>query len=124
MSSEYFTLKGVKFSMLTREEIGSSDDEKAILPNSESPDSIPVFYSCDETRKKIRVRHKASTSTQTAFLREIAALFGNGRKASQSKQLSDFLSKRGAMAENASGIFHADYVFFKKLRIREGKPKS
>lgn len=47
-----------------------------------------------------------------------------GPRQIQSKQLHDFLSKKGAMAGNSSCIYYAAYVYFEKLRIKEGKKKS
>ena len=38
--------------------------------------------------------------------------------------MNDFLAKRGANAGNASGIFYAAYLFFEKMRICDGQPKS
>ena len=42
----------------------------------------------------------------------------------QSKQLQDFLSKSGPRAGNSSCVYYAAYVYFEKLRIKEGKKKS
>ena len=61
--------------------------------------------------------------TQAAFLREVAKTFGNGRKI-QANMLNKFLDKKGPNSGNISSIFYADYVFFKKMRIRDGKPKT
>ncbi len=38
--------------------------------------------------------------------------------------MNDFLAKRGANAGNTSGIFYAAYIFFEKMRICDGQPKS
>jgi hypothetical protein len=34
------------------------------------------------------------------------------------------MGKRGPNAGNTSGVFYAAYIFFEKMRIKEGKPKS
>lgn len=42
----------------------------------------------------------------------------------QSKQLNDFKAKEGPRAGCSSSLFYAAYVFFEKLRIAQGQPKS
>jgi hypothetical protein len=42
----------------------------------------------------------------------------------QSKVLRDFLDKKGASAGNTSSAFYASYVFFEKMRLKDGKGKS
>ncbi|RPB26603.1 hypothetical protein L211DRAFT_781152 [Terfezia boudieri ATCC MYA-4762] len=86
-------------------------------------DIIPVFDSCDEVRRKISAHLRQPGVTQAQFLRDIAALLGQDVKI-QSKQLSDFRSKTGALAGNTSRVFYGAYVFFEVLRLKEGKPKS
>ncbi len=85
--------------------------------------SVPVYDSCDEIRRKIRAYLMQPNVTQAGFLREIAKTYGDGRKI-QSKVLNDFLGKRGEMAGNTSAVYYGSYVFFEKMRIRDGKPES
>lgn len=94
-----------------------------ITLEGEATRSVPVYDSCDEVRKKIRAHLREPSITQASFLREIAKTFDDGRKI-QSKVLNDFLNKKGAFAGNTSATFYASYVFFEKMRLREGKPKS
>ncbi|KAH9211739.1 hypothetical protein DL95DRAFT_369296 [Leptodontidium sp. 2 PMI_412] len=101
----------------------ANGDLDAIQLEGEADVSVPVFDSCDEIRKKIRAYLAASNSTQAEFLREIAKPYHDGRKI-QSKVLNDFLGKRGASAGNTSSVFYGAYVFFEKMRIRDGKAKS
>lgn len=77
----------------------------------------------DEVRKKIGAYLKELNVTQAGFLRDIAKTYQDRRKL-QSKLLNDFLGKRGATAGNTSAIFYSSYVFFEKLRIKNGKAKS
>jgi len=90
----------------------------------EESDRVMVFDTCDMVRAKIRhlFRHY-STITQAAFLRAIAATYSDGRRL-QGAQLNRFLAMKGPNSGNTSGIFYASYVFFEKLRIRDGRPKS
>lgn len=39
-------------------------------------------------------------------------------------KLAAFLGKKGPAAGNTSSAFYGTYVFFEKMRIRDGKPKS
>jgi hypothetical protein len=79
---------------------------------------------CDDIRKKINAHLKKPGVTQAAFLRAISASFHNQPKILRSPQLSTFRSKKGALNGNTSGIFYGAYVYFEKLRVKEGKPKT
>ena len=79
---------------------------------------------CDEIRRKINAHLKKASVTQASLLREIAACYHTAPKKPQSSQLAAFRSKKGPYAGNTSAIFYGAYVYFEKLRIKEGKPKS
>ncbi|QSZ35241.1 hypothetical protein DSL72_008110 [Monilinia vaccinii-corymbosi] len=98
-------------------------DVSAIELDGESTTSVPIYDSCDETRKKISAFLRTPGVTQAAFLREIAKTYPEEKNIA-SKVLSDFLGKKGATAGNTSSVYYASYVFFEKMRIRDGKAKS
>ena len=83
-----------------------------------------LIDTCDDVRKKINVHLKKPGVTQAAFLRAASASFHNPPKTLNARQLSAFRSKKGALNGNTSGIYYGSYVYFEKLRIKEGKPKS
>jgi hypothetical protein len=56
-------------------------------------------------------------------LREIAKTYGPEKKI-QSKVLNEFLGKRGPGAGNTSSVYYGSYVFFEKVRVRDGKAKT
>lgn len=94
------------------------------LPGEET-DSVPVFDSCDEIRKKISAHLKTPGLTQAQFCRDLyAQLRAPTCKSIQTKQLNDFRGKKGARAGCTSSVFYAAYVYFEKMRIAKGKPKS
>jgi hypothetical protein len=103
------------------------DDMKMDVSNihldGEEHKDVPVYDTCDEVRKKIRAFLCQDGVTQAVFLREIAKTFGNGRKI-QANMLNEFLGKKGPNSGNLSSVFYASYVFFEKMRIRDGKPKT
>ncbi|KFY26185.1 hypothetical protein V491_01414 [Pseudogymnoascus sp. VKM F-3775] len=98
-------------------------DVSNIHLDGEEHENVPVYDTCDQVRKKIRTFLSQDGVTQAAFLREVAKTFGNGRKI-QSNMLNEFLGKKGPISGNVSSIFYAGYVFFEKIRIRDGKPKT
>ncbi|KAI2778323.1 hypothetical protein F4815DRAFT_477964 [Daldinia loculata] len=89
----------------------------------EDTQSVPVYDTCDEVRKKIRAFLRKPDISQSAFCRAIAKSFPE-EKQIQSRQLNCFLDKKGPMSGNTSSVFYGAYVFFEKLRIKEGRPKS
>lgn len=104
-------------------EEATKSDVSRIHLEGEEDQSIPVYDSCDEIRKKISAYLREPGVTQAGFLREIAKAYPEGKKI-QSKVLNDFLGKRGATSGNTSSVFYGSYVFFEKMRIRDKKPKS
>ncbi|KAI1479568.1 hypothetical protein F4774DRAFT_381377 [Daldinia eschscholtzii] len=104
--------------------VSTTDISKIYLPGEET-DSVPVYDSCDEIRKKINAHLKTPGLTNAQFCRDLYAQLHQPKgKCFQSKQLSDFRGKKGANAGCTSPIFYAAYVYFEKKRIAEGKPKS
>lgn len=94
------------------------------LPGDEDGE-VEVYDTCDVVRAKIRAYLAIPRSTQAAFLRQIAKAFPREKdKKIQSKLLNDFLNKKGATAGNTSSVYYGAYVFFEKLRIRDGLEKS
>lgn len=115
-------IKPLKKKVKKEDEV-KQNDVSAIVLDGEAEGEVKVYDTCDEVRKKIRAYLAGPSVTQAGFLREIAKTYGNDRKI-QSKSLNDFLGKKGPMAGNTNTVFYSSYVFFEKLRIRDGKPKS
>ncbi|KAI9770063.1 MAG: hypothetical protein M1839_003291 [Geoglossum umbratile] len=90
----------------------------------EQTDSVEVYDSCDEIRRKINAHLKKDGVTQASFLRDLRAQYHTRDNRMQSTQLQAFRGKKGPAAGNTSSVFYAAYVFFEKLRIKEGKKKS
>lgn len=94
---------------------------------------VPVYDTCDDVRHKIEAHLRRSDVTPASFARAISTCQGNpenGRNPTpnpvQGRQVTDFLhkGKRGPMSGNTSKAFYAAYVYFEKLRMRDGKPKT
>ncbi|PPJ61230.1 hypothetical protein CBER1_06706 [Cercospora berteroae] len=100
----------------------TADITTIYLPGEESG-SVRIYDTCDEIRKKINAYLTKPGVTQASFCRDLAAQNPTGANI-QSKQLTDFRSKKGARQGNTSCVFYSAYVFFEKLRLAEGKPKS
>ncbi|KAG7098439.1 hypothetical protein E1B28_000390 [Marasmius oreades] len=95
------------------------------LPGDEDG-TVEIYDSCNEVRRKINA-HLRSPITKAQFLRDIVRAAYPGSYDSikiQSKQLSDFLTKKGPTAGSTSRVFYAAYVYFEKKRLSEGKGKS
>lgn len=98
-------------------------DVSGVTLDGEESEEVPVYETCDEVRKKIRAFLRKPDISQQAFCRAISECCSEERKI-QSRQLNAFLNKKGPMEGNTSGAFYGSYVFFEKLRIKDGKPKS
>lgn len=117
-------LQGLQFPRKKKAKTLLADSDVSMIRlDGEAGCEVPVYDSCDEVRKKINTFLRTSGMSQAAFLREIAKSY-SGDKKIQPKSLADFRGKRGASAGNMSSVFYAAYVYFEKLRVREGKAKS
>lgn len=102
------------------------DISDVVLPG-EDDDAVEVYDTCDDVRKKIDAHLKKPGVTQAQFCRDIyAQLKGPERPAKpfQSAQLARFRNTKGPLSGAKSPLFYGAYVFFEKLRVKEGKPKS
>ncbi|RAL63328.1 hypothetical protein DID88_003753 [Monilinia fructigena] len=116
-------VKPPKKAKVSKAEEEKKFDVSAIKLDGEFTTSVPIYDTCDEVRKKISAYLREPGVTQAAFLREIAKTYPEEKKI-HSKILNDFLGKKGPTAGNTSSAYYASYVFFEKIRIRDGKPKS
>ncbi|KAM7212650.1 hypothetical protein V8F06_011978 [Rhypophila decipiens] len=112
-------------------EIRPEDDilDLSCIVDTHPDEPFEVFDTCDTVRRKIRAllaNPKYPKITQAAFCRAIvkAAYGDNSDKTIQAASLGAFLKKKGPLAGNTSAVYYAAYVFFEKLRIKQGKPKS
>ncbi|PYI14459.1 hypothetical protein BO99DRAFT_406659 [Aspergillus violaceofuscus CBS 115571] len=86
---------------------------------------VPVFETCDRVRDMIRKHVERPGVTKAGFLRDAAkAAFPGGDKTINSGLLHVFLKQEGALVGNTGIVFYAAYVFFDKLRIKNGEPKD
>ncbi|KXX73484.1 hypothetical protein MMYC01_209130 [Madurella mycetomatis] len=95
--------------------------------DGEEDDEVPVYDTCDEIRRKITAHLKKPGVTQAQLCRDIyAQLKGPCRPKNpfQGSQLASFRGMKGALSNSKSALYYGAYVFFEKLRIKEGKPKS
>ena len=113
---------------------GSTRDDKIdralevgdIKLDGEDECEVEVYDTCDEVRRKIKAHlGKTPGLTQAQFCRELYAQLGAPKcKAIQASQLANFRGGKGARTGAKSTVFYAAYVYFEKLRIAQGKPKS
>lgn len=106
-----------------KEDEKKATDVSGVKLDGEDEQEVTVYETCDEVRKKIRAYLTDPSVTQTGFCKEISKTYGGDKNVS-SAVLKAFLGKKGPVAGNTSAAFYASYVFFEKIRIRDGKPKS
>ncbi|RAH71725.1 uncharacterized protein BO66DRAFT_319114 [Aspergillus aculeatinus CBS 121060] len=86
---------------------------------------VPVFETCDRVRDMIRKHVAKPRVTKAGFLRDAAkAAFPGGEKTINPGLLQVSLKQEGALVGNTGIVFYAAYVFFEKLRIKNGEPKD
>ncbi|KAJ7633375.1 hypothetical protein DFH06DRAFT_1055783 [Mycena polygramma] len=93
------------------------------LPGDEDA-TVEIYDTCDELRRKINALLRTGTITKAALLRDMSRAAYADAPNIQSKQLTDFLTKKGPTSGSTSRVCYASYVYFEKKRIAEGKAKS
>ncbi|MCJ1251560.1 hypothetical protein MMC30_008795 [Trapelia coarctata] len=127
-AATFFKKRELQGIMMPKKKVKKADEDKKmdvsdIHLDGEDTESVEVYYTCDEVRRKIAVYLREEGVTKAGFLRELRSMFPEP-KPLQSKQLQDFQSKSGPLAGNTSRVYYAAYVFFEKLRLKQGKKKS
>ncbi|KAK4890211.1 hypothetical protein LTR27_011093 [Elasticomyces elasticus] len=88
--------------------------------DGEEEEQVEIYDTCDDVRKKINDHLK--NTTRAAFSRELAEILPNDTVTSH--QLARFLAFKGPRAGGHSLAYYAGYVFFEKMRIKQGKKKG
>jgi hypothetical protein len=91
--------------------------------DGEDEGEVKIYDTCDEIRRKINAYLREGGVTKAGLYRTLSKMTPDGTPIN-AKSMDDFLKKRGPQEGNSSRCFYGAYVFFKKLRIKQGKPKS
>lgn len=109
------------------EKKGATDVEELekIHLDGEEDEQVEIFDTCDEVRRKVAAHLRKPGVTGAGFCRDICAVaYPNESKTISGGQLKSFQTKKGPAAGNSSAVFYGAYVYFEKLRIKEGKKKG
>ena len=98
-------------------------DVSGVHLDGEENGAVEIYDTCDEVRRKLAAHLRESSVSQAAFLRALSGMVPQEKKFTAG-QLRSFQSKKGPLAGSSAEIYYAAYVFFEKLRVKEGKDKS
>ena len=105
----------------SKEDLDVSD----IKLDGQDNDSVPIYDTPDDVRSKINAHLRNSSGTQASLVRGLKAQFANPPSQGLSPAaLKTFLSASGHGHGKSSPIAYAAYMYFEKLRIKNGKAKS
>lgn len=115
--------KSTKKSPSSEDELEDLLDLSSITLPGEESHAVEVYDTCNMIRSKIAAFLKAHPKeTKASLARRIDALpYVNNVNP---RNFGAFMAKNGYDAGNTSEAFYAAYVFFEKLRIKQGKEKS
>ena len=107
-----------------KEEDGLTDVSAIHLPGA-STETVPIFNTCDEIRKKMRKLLAKPGVTQAAFSRALSAQYPSGSdKSVSAHMLKTFLEGQRPQRGAESNVFYTAYVWFEKERVKLGKKKD
>ena len=97
---------------------------KGIKIDGEEDGEAEVYDTCDEVRRKIKKHLEDTGTTQAQLVRDCQALMPEDYPKITARQFAAFRDKHGPLNGSTSPVFYAGYVFFEKLRVKEGKKKT
>ncbi|KAJ9129569.1 hypothetical protein NKR19_g10304 [Coniochaeta hoffmannii] len=107
-----------------KEESAKAVDLSSITLPGEEYGRVPVFDTCNEIRRKIRAFLKKDGLSQAAFCRELTKIVAASGRRINASSLANFMGQKGPSGGSGSIVFYAAYIYFEKMRVRDGKPKS
>ena len=106
------------------EDADKFDVSDAVLKlDGEDEGEVKIYDTCDEIRRKITAHLREDGVTKAGLCRTLGQITPGGTPIN-AKSMDDFLKKKGPLDGSSSRCFYSAYVFFEKLRIKQGKPKS
>lgn len=99
-------------------------DVTGIYLDGEDEGEVEIYETCDSMRAMVAEHLRKDDVVQAAFLREVSKCFGDNPKKMSAAQMKSFMSKEGAHSGSSSAFFYGAYVYFEKLRIKNGEEKS
>jgi hypothetical protein len=106
------------------EDADKFDVNDAVLKlDGEDEGEVKIYDTCDEVRRKITAHLREDGVTKAGLCRTLGQMIPGGTPIN-AKSMDDFLKKKGPRDGSSSRCFYSAYVFFEKLRIKQGKPKS
>jgi hypothetical protein len=99
-------------------------DVSDIYLDGEDEGEVEIYETCDSMRAMVAAHLAKDDVVQASFLREVSKCFGDNPKKMSAAQLKSFMDKEGAHAGATSAFFYGAYVYFEKLRIKNGEEKS
>ncbi|KAH0562807.1 hypothetical protein GP486_002569, partial [Trichoglossum hirsutum] len=97
--------------------------DPALKLDGEDEGEVEIYDTCDEIRRKINAHLRNDGVTKAGLCRAIGKMTPAGTPIN-GKSMDDFLRKKGPEEGGGTNCFYGAYVFFEKLRIKQGKPKS
>lgn len=96
-------------------------DVSDIYLDGEDEGEVEIYETCDSIRAMVAAHLAKDDVIQASFLREVSKCFGDNAKKMSAAQLKSFMSKEGAHSGATSAFFYGAYVYFEKLRIKNGE---
>ena len=100
--------------------VPSAADLLSIHLEGEEDEEIPIFDSCDDVRRKLKEQLKHTT--QVHLSHELTEMLPKSEVLP--RRMGAFLKYSGPQAGAHNIVFYAAYVYFEKIRIKEGKKKT
>ena len=109
----------------SKEATDEAIDVSDIHLDLEDREAVPIFDTCNEVRRKIRLYLNRPGVSKAGLLRQLAEQFPEKPSTGISTPcFTTFMAQKGNMRSGGAPIYYGAYCRFEKQRLKEGKKKS
>lgn len=85
---------------------------------------VQIYDTCDDIRNEIDAHLRNHSVTKAAVAREFSKGRPTGIPPIDPTDITKFSRRKGPLAGHSTKLFYAAYVYFERLRIKQGKDTS
>ncbi|KAK4503215.1 hypothetical protein PRZ48_006643 [Zasmidium cellare] len=110
--------------LVSKDEPTTASSLSSIHLEGEETEAVPIYQTADDIRRQIRAYLDKTNMAKAAFARELSNYVSVSSDKVTVRHLDSLLKMKGPRGGAHNPAFYAAYVFFEKIRLRDGKKKG
>ncbi|KAF2165362.1 hypothetical protein M409DRAFT_55774 [Zasmidium cellare ATCC 36951] len=110
--------------LVKKDEPTTASSLASIRPEGEETESVPIYATANDVRRDIKAHLSKTNMAKATFVRELSHFVSVSTDKVTTRHLDSLLKMKGPRGGAHSPAFYAAYVFFEKMRVRDGKKKG